>query len=112
MKTEEEVWVLTASDLMALNIEEFLKLDGVSSRIFKYMGEVKAMLNGKLPKAFVIDEINNNGSYDELVDMLNEKKGESRIIVLNNDGGRDSYSKATACLELPLNIGDITSAVK
>lgn len=111
-ETEKEVWVLTNSNSLGQNIGEFLSMDGITTRLFDNINLLKSSINGSIPKAFILDELNNNGAYSDLINFLNQKHRKAKIIILNNDGDKSNYSLASDCLGLPVSIEDITDAIK
>ncbi len=111
MRQNKLIWLLTASESLASNLEELLAMDGYSCVVSKAIREVKDTFNERLlVQAFVLDELNNKGGYGELLKMLTGKK-DIKIIVLSDDNDKTEYPLADWCLELPANIDGISDAL-
>lgn len=106
MKQNRLIWIVTASESLAANLEELLEMEGYSCFISKDILEMKDGFNEKFPQAFVLDELNNKGGYAELLKIGMGKKN-ARIIVLCSDNDNKEYPMADSCLGLPTNIDNI-----
>ncbi len=110
MKQNKLIWILTASESLASNLEEILGMEGYSCIISKDILEVKVSFGKRSPQAIILDELNNKGGYDELLKILTAITT-TRIIVLCSDSDKTEYPLADSCLELPTNIDNISEVL-
>ncbi|HVU58656.1 MAG TPA: hypothetical protein VHD83_26535 [Puia sp.] len=110
MNRNKLIWILTAADPLAANLEELLQMDGYSCTIYKDIREIKAALPQQFPRAFVLDELNNRGCYAELLPILTGEKN-PKLIVLHSDSDKAAFPMADSCLGLPGSINIIADVL-